>query len=522
MIVIASAAYVDGEFRSEVGDLPPVMLPVGNKRLFEYQIGVLREKLPNEDVYLTLPEEYRLPAKDEHRLNVYGITTVQVPSNLRLADSLLYAINYIGRYDDELYLLHGDTLIYDLPAGGDIVAISSTNNDYGWEVVDKSLSEEIVWSGYFSFINTRYFVKCLTLSMGGFVDAVKRYYGGGVKQYKEVLEWYDFGHINNYFVSRSRMPVRRYFNEVNIKNGVVVKSSFNDEKINCELEWFKNVPDRMRFYMPQVLGNGVNSSGESYYEIEYLSCLPLNEIFVHALNPPFFWNKIFDQLKGFFLDCIEQYQRFAADSDSFDLTASYGALVVDKMKSRLDAYKGGCEIDFDMPIKINGADVPSLNYIVSDCVSRVDLSSNIPGVLHGDLCFSNVLYDSRGDRIKVIDPRGMSADGDFSFIGDLRYDFSKLNHSVIGLYDHIISGSYELYICNEDIEFNILIDVRVKEIQGQYIGNMSLMGVSPLDLIPETILLFFSMLPLHHDDRDRQHAFIANAIRLYDNYIVSN
>ena len=75
---------------------------------------------------------------------------------------------------------------------------------------------------------------------------------------------------------------------------------------------------------------------------------------------------------------------------------------------------------------------------------------------------------------------------------------------------------------HNEFKFDILIDDRIKEIQSYYIETMSFMGITPKDLMPDTILLFFSMLPLHSDDCDRQNAFIANALRLYQKYMVTN
>lgn len=522
MIIITSAAYVDSEFRSEVGKLPPVMLPVGNKRLLEYQVDILREKLPDECIFLTLPDDYSLSIKDVCFIERHHIVVVQIPGNIPLSDSILFAVNYIGKYDNDLFLLHGDTLIYDLPVGKDIVAISSTNNDYEWEVVDENLCEEVVWSGYFTFSDIRKLAKCLTVSLGDFSRAMKMYHGDSKVHYKEVMEWYDFGHINNYFISRSKMPSKRFFNKITVDGGVITKSSAIKEKIIYEKKWFESVPEKMKIYTPQIIGFGVNNCGESYYKLEYMSYMPLNEIFVHALNPPFFWYKIFGHLKIFLMDCVQSYVEMNENACDVNVIEDSASLLVNKTKRRLMDYVADSEVDFDAPVEINGIEFSSLNYVVNDCISRIGSDSSVVGVFHGDLCLSNILYDFRGDKIKVIDPRAMDSKGRFSYLGDLKYDLAKLNHSIIGLYDHIVSGGYDLKVNHNEFKFDILIDDRIKEIQSYYIETMSFMGITPKDLMPDTILLFFSMLPLHSDDCDRQNAFIANALRLYQKYMVTN
>jgi NDP-sugar pyrophosphorylase family protein len=59
MIIINSAAYVIPEFRAEFGKIPPCLLPIGNKKLVEYQVPMLR-KAYDEQIIVSLPEGYRL------------------------------------------------------------------------------------------------------------------------------------------------------------------------------------------------------------------------------------------------------------------------------------------------------------------------------------------------------------------------------------------------------------------------------------------------------------------------------
>ena len=177
----------------------------------------------------------------------------------------------------------------------------------------------------------------------------------------------------------------------------------------------------------------------------------------------------------------------------------------------------------DIPNSINGNLVPTLRSIVEECLGKIRKSDARIGVLHGDLCLSNILFESRLGRIKVIDPRGLNTKSQFSLYGDLRYDLAKLTHSVVGLYDHILAGAYSLEreyradLCS--FELKIYDDERVESIQKVFIGREFLPGLKPLDVMPLTILLFISMLALHADEPRRQDALLANALRLYDLYM---
>ena len=159
---------------------------------------------------------------------------------------------------------------------------------------------------------------------------------------------------------------------------------------------------------------------------------------------------------------------------------------------------------------------------MEECIEKVLRIEIVHGVMHGDLCFSNILYDSRGDRIKVIDPRGLNYKAEFTVFGDLKYDFAKLTHSIVGLYDYIISGYYKIEeSANGSIEIVFDIDERIEKVISQYMQNFKVSGLSVQDIIPLVILLFMSMLPLHADRPDRQKAMLINALRLYKVYMLN-
>ena len=65
--------------------------------------------------------------------------------------------------------------------------------------------------------------------------------------------------------------------------------------------------------------------------------------------------------------------------------------------------------------------------------------------MHGDLCFSNILTDS-SNTIKFVDPEGLNDNfnSNNKIIGDYRYDIAKFGHSLVGNYDYIVTGFYNL------------------------------------------------------------------------------
>jgi hypothetical protein len=521
MILITSAAYVNPEFQIEFGKLPPALLPVQNRRLFEHQVEVLQRQFPAEEIFISLPEGYSLSKKDEIFLARRQVTVVRNVDGLGLGQSIDAAIAKSGHSEGPLRLLHGDTLLGNIPQDLDCIGLVETNEDYQWEVERVDVGYESVWCGYFSFSRVGEFRAALRRADYKFIEAVRGYSALHRLEHVNVDGWYDFGHVNTYFQSRAKMTTERAFNQLVIRDAVVRKTGIPHAKIVAEYHWFRELPVPLRPYAPHLIDHG-SESGNPYYVLEYMPLPPLNEVYVHGRNPVFYWDKVFGLCADFLNTCAgqvlcnEQREKVAADARE---------MAGDKTWARLERYVAESGYPgLDVAQRINGIDVPCLRAIVRDCVERLGRASAIPGVLHGDLCLSNILFDSRSDRIKVIDPRGLNARGETSTIGDLRYDLAKLTHSVIGLYDYIIAGAFDVKVALQPelclFELNIYADERVAGVQEAFLKRRFLPAVDTIDIMPMTIILFLSMLPLHADNPQRQKALLANALRLYAQYFV--
>ena len=189
----------------------------------------------------------------------------------------------------------------------------------------------------------------------------------------------------------------------------------------------------------------------------------------------------------------------------------------DKTRARLDAYATASGMSLSAPTRLNGRALPSLAEIVERCLETAARVPLVPGVMHGDLCFSNILFDTRSDCIKLIDPRGLNFRDEPRLVGDLRYDLAKLAHSVLGLYDYIVADAFEIDDgTGLDFRLRIHADEDVAAIQKLFAALPLLNGMTARHVAPITVLLFLSMLPLHQDAPRRQRAMLANALRLYE------
>ncbi|MFV2030307.1 hypothetical protein [Neisseria sp. S1] len=515
MIIINSADYVIPEFRNEFGMIPPSFLPIGNKKLLSFQVQALRNSFPQEQIILSLPKEFSLGLEEQKLIDTLKIEVVFVTEGLSLGMALLYLLNTV-EYDqnETLRLLHGDTLLDNFPAISDCISLARTQDDYAWEFEKKSTTQNpLVWCGYFSFSSIRNFIRALANAQGSFTSAVHKYADQVEMHYPETNNWFDLGHINTYFRSRSTITTQRAFNSLKIKNGVVWKSGILPKKIEAEAKWFNALPSSLKRFTPQLIQFG-QQNGKPFYETEYLPCLPLNEIFVHGKNPAIFWENILGLISYYMGESRKACQ--LNDRDFTQIHQDSVALYADKTFERLQNYAKQTQLDLHLPCKYDGIELASLWEITQECVDAALAIPEIPAIVHGDLCFSNIMYDSRINAIKVIDPRGLNMQNEFTIYGNQSYDLAKLCHSIIGLYDFIIADSFSLEKSDDiGIKISFNFSERLSIIQQIFMKKQILPEISNQEIMPATILLFLSMIPLHFDKPHRQEAMLANALRLY-------
>ncbi|WP_139790064.1 capsular biosynthesis protein [Halomonas sp. BC2] len=533
MILIASGAYLQGEFVTEVGLIPPSFLPLGNKRLYEHQVELLNNSVfDKDDIFISLPSSYNLDPVDAERLMDLGVNVLPVPDGLSLGDAVLYCWNAAAKHYSDLTILLGDTLFMDLSlASRDVISVHenrgfykrSTLGDSTYELDkihdDWSSSNEKVISGYFNFSNPLFLMKSIVEAKGDFIRGVVRYHQKFDLSVVSSGQWLDFGHINSYFQSRTAITTQRAFNDLKITSRTVHKASLSkSKKIFAEGAWFDNIPSSIRLYTPALLSldSGLEDHKNASYKLEYLYLLPLSDLYVFGRLTTESWSAIFGSLLGMLQD-------FCGHSPCADNSISHeeiNSFYLEKTMSRLDEYylKKGGSIYEDEYSLASGEAVSLLQIAQRSSKYISPVSDRDVRLVHGDLCFSNLLFDSRVESIKCIDPRGLTPSGKISIYGDQRYDLAKLYHSVIGLYDFIIAGRYKIESYQGRRYISFPFDLSFEEVMGDLFNRVLLekLGYSEKEILAISVHLFLSMLPLHSDRLDRQDAFILNAIRLFD------
>jgi hypothetical protein len=520
MFLIMSAAYVTQELRSEFGKIPPSFLPLGNRRLFQHQI----KSVPaGKKIFLSLPEGFDPDIHDLAWLKAHEISILKIPEGLSLGASLVSALN-LAEYDNNvsLSILFGDTLLPELPVDENVISISQVESSYHWAVVnnDKStwlntcddgdeLDKHNVVCGYFNFNKPKQLVKALIMAHWDFIDSLNYYHAKCGLDTLEVENWLDFGHLNTYYRSKAKFTTQRAFNNLEITPRWIRKSSHKTKKIAAEANWFEEIPAQLRIFLPQYLGSKINESSASY-QLEYLHYTALNELFVFSALPDLVWKKILESCLFF----IEECQQYIAPEKVNVFV--FKSLFQEKTANRMNQYCESIACDMHTQWTFNKKFSASFYDLLRCSEQFLPTVENVNSVVHGDFCFSNILYDFRTDNIKTIDPRGIDLNEQFTIYGDSYYDIAKLSHSILGLYDWIIAEYYDVEIIQNDIQFSLDVPDSIKGIQQLFLSLINdRFQLQSNALYAMQIQLFLSMLPLHNDDQKRQQALMANAFRLY-------
>lgn len=480
------------------------MLPLGGKFLLEYQV----ESLGESENYLSLPIDYVLNLHELKTISNLKLNILRVDAQLPLGVAINIVLTQI-KASDRVTILFGDTFVKAVKENtSSVIGISKGVEYYKWAVYDPRTFEfssntyethkKNIFNGYLSFESQDVLAAALTASNFDFTVFLNYLVDQAEVQLVEVDLWFDFGHLNTYFESKRNFTTERVFNSLEYFDGFLKKSSSKIDKLKSEALWFENIPEKIKIYTPTV----VYESENNFYEIEYINNLSLTEIYLFSKVHPQLWKRILRSCFEF-LDKCREYKyniglyNWGINEKNISRWADVNTKTKHKLYSALYAHNETVDN-------------------ILECISSSSMENkeNNSVLMHGDFCFSNILYDFRSNKIRVIDPRGCDFSGKTCIIGPEYYDISKLAHSIIGRYDEIVAGRYDIDILVSEYRLIFSDQNLNSSISDEFISQLQIRGYSLKIIYTQMIGLFFSMLPLHGDCEIRQLALFVNALRL--------
>lgn len=447
------------------------------------------------------------------------------PSILHSLKAGLEAVNL----SNTIQIILGDTLIRDsFDVEGDYVYTHLVEDSSRWCIVEldtdgyvkvyheKKENPRVPFQalcGFYKLSESHEFynvlLKCIVEGNTQLSDALMSYGTKHSLKGHSASQWFDFGNLENLLSAKRQLLQSRYFNSLYIHPvlNTITKESDFDEKLRNELKWYEDLPSELSVLAPRILQKS-EKEGRLVFTQEYYGYPTLSELFLYSDLTSDSWHGIVRKL----LEIVNEFSKYPTQLKAEELLEIY----LNKTHERLGLLfleEPAWKILFEAKtIWINEKEYRgfyqlelSLKDYVENLVKKVK-----PGILHGDLCFSNILFDINSQIVKLIDPRGSF--GRIGIYGDQRYDMAKLRHSIHGLYDYIVSDLFEVSVSDLNINFAIFANEIPPAVTLDFDRQLVENGFNPDEIQFIEGLLFISMLPLHKDKPHRQQVMFAQGM----------
>ncbi len=427
----------------------------------------------------------------------------------------------------------GDTLIQDdFDDAGDAVYVGTVEDVRRWCVVQTDPEGVVVdyldklgpgpgprtaLAGYYQFRDRQYLAECLDASLAAGereLSALLRRYGARHPiRARQVRRWLDFGHVDKLVEARRALLKPRHFNSLTVDPvlNTIRKVSSNTEKLQDEIDWYAALPLDLQVLTPRILKRALRDD-QIEIEQEYYGYPTLAELYVYSELESDIWGSILRHV----LRVHDVFRGRRGELSQVEIRSMY----VDKTLERLDA---ACKQSPDLRRLVDSPSIRWNGRTLRGWPERrapaMALAAHLAetaetSIIHGDLCFSNILFDLDSRILRLIDPRGRF--GRKGIYGDPRYDLAKLRHSVAGLYDYILADMFDLREGTNGFESEIYATAEAAPVAGLF-DEMLVEARHDLDEIKLIEgLLYFSMLPLHSEAPRRQKMMFLRGLDLLE------
>lgn len=304
----------------------------------------------------------------------------------------------------------------------------------------------------------------------------------------------------------------RFFNTLEGDQYTVTKRSSNKDKIKSEYQFYYLLPKEMQHWFVQPYSYG-ESEEMAYYTMERMHMTDLAIQYVHGAIALEDLDQILCQLFYFLRTrCTKRISKEEYEQQS-------RRLYLEKVLERFEELKRNSY--FEKMNKMIGAgtsykDIDAIFFHYKSLYEKVHEKYSfepLSTVSHGDLCFSNILYQRHANILRMIDPKGAKEEVDIWM--NPWYDLAKLSHSICGRYDFFNSGLYQVEI-GEDLKLRLRVDFENQayiQLFQRYLEENQFSY--PVVRFYEASL-FLSMLPLHMDNPGKVFGFLLNGIAILE------
>lgn len=307
--------------------------------------------------------------------------------------------------------------------------------------------------------------------------------------------------------------IARAYNSFEINkntNSSIFKRS-NEGRLRDEINYYLNLPEELKVFFPRVFSSKTEAVPFEL-ELEYYAYSNLgNAAFSNKSSD--FWRQTFASI-GLYLKNCSQFTSSLSRSDSEAMFIKKTESEYKNLVSKFEYFDGLTNYP---ELIFNGRKLKSIDVIwptISNFVKKSLFSENSQ-IIHGDLCFSNILFginETNNDLIiKLIDPRGTF--GASVLFGDIYYDLAKLSHSCNGGYEYFINDKFFIDTKDNCCDLVFIDDFR-KNSQAAFADFVESNSFDKLKIKTIEGLIFVGMCARHYDSLDRQKAMFFTGLDL--------
>lgn len=287
----------------------------------------------------------------------------------------------------------------------------------------------------------------------------------------------------------------RAYNAIEVLPFGLVRKSSSSDRLSDEILYYDAVPKDAAHLFPRKV-NSYFKENKHNLVLEYYPYKSLGEYMIS--NDPFDWGLTFSNLKG--------AMEIMARHEKEDKNPTYAKLMyVDKTYNEYVNFKKSyhdSELFSRAALIINEVRYDNFELIWERVKSIIEsrLLNNKRTMIHGDMCFSNILYHPQVGA-RFIDMRGSF--GERGVYGDVMYDYAKLLHSVEGGYELFINDQFTVAKLS-DGAYNYSVHAN-KNKEGSFMAYLEAFKEQDIDLIRLIEgLIFVGMCARHYDGNERQ------------------
>jgi len=292
----------------------------------------------------------------------------------------------------------------------------------------------------------------------------------------------------------------RHFNEITPRGSILTKRSSDVEKLRDEFAVYGMLPEQMRKHYVQPFAFR-QAAEEAEYSMYRFAAPDLGTQWVHGVFDSDHFEALCAQIFSYIrARPAREVGIAAATSVARDLYF----LKVRKRMAALQQSLPGQRLESAFREVSQSGTLRDLlgRYEAGFTYRSMDTTRSRLVLTHGDLCFSNILYDFASREFKFIDPRGARTRD--QLYSDELYDLAKLSHSVLGGYDFVVRGLADVELSpHEDRGVAAVVDQPQESLKAIFIRNLGAGGYDSDEVRLCEVSLFLSMLPLHSEDEAR-------------------